>query len=622
MVIINSILSTFNIKSLKPKQIEALDIIQNKQSVLIFLPTGYGKSYCYQIPAVLPEAKVTVVICPLLALIDDQLNGLKKHFNGNKDVHFYSYTSSDNFDKKNDTIESIQTSPHRTVLFTTPESLVQEDGLLSNCIIELYEYGFVERLVFDEAHCLSSWGRGFRPCYQSVGKWYQTNIPKVPITALTATATPRVRQDIALTLGLTVGSLPQNAKIVEAPTFRSNLIIKIDPRPSKKIMFQNIKNMMDINCTDDNVAIMYCLTRKECEKNAEELKKLGIKCSAYHAGMDKVTKSRIQSKWQVSKLKLVVATVAFGMGIDKSNVRLVLHSNMPKNIEGYYQEIGRGGRDGNLTLCQMYFNYSDKIKIHRMLDLETEYGKHQLDELYQMYRFCVTNRCRHEYIASSYGNIIDDCKKNCDICIKKQSGHSKKHDIIPFCKQLINTVLWLCEEQDSRKVSKTQISKLLMSKHKKLKWSIHPDRILTLMLIHGYLQESLLISEGKDYYKILLGVTKVGYDFVYQKNNTWMIETFTKTNHKVYANTNRVSDTLVEDIEYSKEMYNAIVKLRKEVADKNKLRAYNVIPNKTLIRLCQTKPLTKEEAMLVSGFKTKRFEMIGNEVLLIIKKFS
>lgn len=594
----SSIMDLFNIKELKPKQKEAFAIISDKKSVLCFLPTGYGKSYCYQLPAIKEGCQITVVFSPLLALIQDQLKSLK-----DKTPNVYEYNSTQSYNEKLQILNDIETNPNQSILFTTPESLIQEDSMLSTKILNWYSVGLIERLVFDEAHCLSSWGRGFRPSYQEIGRWYQKYVKDVPITALTATATPQVRQDIIQTLGLS-----DNVPIVSASIFRDNLSIEIIKRPTKKQMLKEIIELVNKLCTGDSVGIMYSLSRKDCELYAEEINKLGIVCSAYHAGIDKKEKKSIQDKWQKGEIKLVIATIAFGMGIDKANVRLVLHSHMPKDIDGYYQEIGRGGRDNLPTLCRMYYNYSDKVKHHHMLNVDSDYGKHQLSKLYEMYRFCESQQCRHQYIANVYAEKIKSCDSKCDNCLSKDM--MTETDIIKYAKDSVDTILWLCEQQNSKLVSKTQINKILASKHRKTTWELHPEHVITKLTIYGYVQEKLITERDSDFYKIMIGVTKQGYDFVNNPKSIWKVK---------ISKRKKVTKTTSDD--YSDELYNQLKELRNKKAKELNLRSYNIIPNKTLIDICKLKPKTKDEAISISGFKDKRFSLIGKEILEIISNF-
>ena len=355
----------------RPLQKEIVKVARKQEDILIIMPTGAGKSLCFQFPAItLPG--VLIVISPLLSLIKDQVDQLNQ-----KGIPTEFYSSELSVERKKEVLRKLRAKkPGCKILYTTPETITSNIKFIL-VMHELYDAGNIQRIVLDEVHCLSLWGHDFRDAYIRL-KDIKKRFPNLPITGATATATKTVEKDISRLLGLV------NPKTFRQSFFRPNLQIKVvkigkvskfDKGYTRKQSIQEIARLLK-NKYLNQTAIVYCLSRKKCEELADIFRNHGLSAAPYHAGITKEKKHSTQDKWKQGKIKIIVATVAFGMGIDKPDVRVVIHFQMPPCIENYYQEIGRGGRDGKSTDCIMYYSSQDKTTYQKM------FGKSKSDVTY------------------------------------------------------------------------------------------------------------------------------------------------------------------------------------------------------------------------------------------------
>jgi ATP-dependent DNA helicase RecQ len=362
-------------------------VLENKDTLAI-MPTGGGKSICYQLPAMILPG-LTIVVSPLIALMKDQVDALK--VNGIA-AGFYnsSISSSETFQLRLE-IENQRLK----LLYIAPESLQYLDDLTRDNEITL--------IAVDEAHCISSWGPDFRPAYTRLGAFKQ-RYPQTPILALTATADKATREDIALQLKL------QTPNIYLSSFDRKNLNLEVRPgREKLKQIVQFIKER------PNESGIIYCLSRKETESLVERLDREGILCRAYHAGLSFEERNRTQELFIRDEVQIICATIAFGMGIDKSNVRWVIHNNLPKNLEGYYQEIGRAGRDGLPSDTLLFYSFADIIQLQKFAEGASN-EELQLAKLDRMKQYAEATSCRRRVLLSYFGELVmNDCG-NCDIC--------------------------------------------------------------------------------------------------------------------------------------------------------------------------------------------------------------
>jgi len=394
--ILEQLSSTFGYQTFRPGQQDVIDAALGARDCLAVMPTGSGKSLTYQLSARLTGG-TTLVVSPLIALMKDQVDAAQE--NG---IRATFINSSIDWDERSRRIAALRAGEYELV-YVAPEGLIASVGSILNEVD-------VTLIAVDEAHCISQWGHDFRPAYRQL-----TNLKSrfgVPVLALTATATDRVRDDIAAQLDLS------DPLIVQTSFFRPNLKLHVFKKGTHDGVQIKVKDYIGKICTKHkgDSGIVYTLSRKSAESTAEYLRSIGIRAGAYHAGLEADQRTKVQDDFIRDNIDVVCATVAFGMGIDKSNVRFVIHRDMPKSIEGYYQEIGRAGRDGVDSDCYLFYSWADVIQLERMVsgnDNETSQKSH----IRQMYDFAESGRCRHRALASYFGEQIDDCEGSCDWCV-------------------------------------------------------------------------------------------------------------------------------------------------------------------------------------------------------------
>lgn len=378
----------FGFEKFRPNQEEIINCILSGQDTLAIMPTGGGKSICFQLPALI-FAGITIVISPLIALMKDQVDSLKA--NG---IEACFINSSQTEDERQFYMERLKSNAIKLV-YIAPESLSFLDNLFNSLTISM--------IAIDEAHCISAWGHDFRPAYTNLG-YLKNRFPSTPILALTATADKATCKDISQQLNLI------NPKIFVASFDRKNLSLEVRPA------LDRVKQIIDfIQEKPNESGIIYCLSRKTTEELAEKLQKIGINAKAYHAGLDNKIRSKTQDEFINDDCQVVCATIAFGMGIDKSNVRWVIHYNLPKNIEGYYQEIGRAGRDGLPSETVLFESYGDMIQLQKFASQGLN-AEVQLAKLERMKQYADALSCRRKILLSYFGELVTENCGNCDIC--------------------------------------------------------------------------------------------------------------------------------------------------------------------------------------------------------------
>jgi len=379
-----------------PLQMEAMTAVLAHRDSLLVLPTGGGKSLCYQAPA-LVEGSLAVVVSPLISLMKDQVDSLVA--NG---VSAAAYNSSLT-DEERRTVERALLGHELRLLYVSPERLAGEGA---SSFLQLLANARVGFFAVDEAHCISQWGHAFRPEYRLLGD-LRGRFPQASVHAFTATATPRVRQDIARQLCL------QDPEVLVGSFDRPNLVYRVFPRSDLKL---RLRTVLDRHAREGG--IVYCNSRKQVESLAKALVDWGITAVPYHAGLDASTRARNQEAFSREEVDVVVATVAFGMGIDRSNVRFVVHAGAPRSIEHYQQETGRAGRDGLPAECVLFYSPADFAGWRRLLQMSGEWSEHTGKLLNGMQRFAGATRCRHRRLLEYFGETYerDNCQA-CDWCL-------------------------------------------------------------------------------------------------------------------------------------------------------------------------------------------------------------
>ena len=409
----NALLHRFSLRGFRPGQLEAINTTLSGEHCFVLMPTGGGKSLCYQLPSVIASGKtrgVTVVVSPLLSLMEDQVDACKHRFG----MQAFLINGESTAAQKSMIMDGLrQRDPQQfiQILYVTPEMLSKNQRMIS-AFQQLHSGGNLARIVIDEAHCVSQWGHDFRPDYKALGDVVR-QFPGVPVIALTATATQLVRTDVVANLGI------QGCRQFSQSFNRPNLSYEVLPK--SKGIINSIADLIKERYTGKS-GIIYCLSRKSCEQVAQKLSETGIRAYHYHAGMESPERSDVQRKWQKNEYHVIVATIAFGMGIDKADVRYVIHHSLPKSLEGYYQETGRAGRDGKRSECYLYYQYADSRILRKMID-EGEGSREQKQRLNDMLRtvvqYCENKAdCRRAQVLGYFSEAFDasKCNNTCDNC--------------------------------------------------------------------------------------------------------------------------------------------------------------------------------------------------------------
>jgi len=438
----------FGYTSFRPLQEEIIRDVLEKKDVFVLMPTGGGKSICYQLPALLMEG-VTIVVSPLISLMKDQVDGLEA--NGIAAACMNSTQSA----RENRDVKTAFLENRLKVLYVAPERLMMPGTFA------FLKKGKVSLFAIDEAHCISEWGHDFRPEYRKLKllRNPKTGFPDVPIIALTATATERVREDIVSQLNL--GLSPEKGPYV-ASFNRENLYYEVRP---KKETFSEITDYLRRHRGE--AGIIYCQSRNSVEALTKKLNVAGFRALPYHAGLSDTERTRNQDMFIKDDVDIIVATIAFGMGIDKSNVRFVIHYDLPRNLESYYQETGRGGRDGSPCECILFFSRGDRFKIEYFISQKTNEKEKDVSlvQLRQMVAYCEGNKCRRQTLMEYFGEEFSEPCGNCDCCLSPKGTF----DGTEAAKKLITCV----QELNQRFGTNYVIDVLTGSKNKKIRQNRH-----------------------------------------------------------------------------------------------------------------------------------------------------
>ncbi|KAK9479493.1 hypothetical protein V1514DRAFT_328076 [Lipomyces japonicus] len=427
---------TFKLPAFRHNQLEAINATLAGEDVFVLMPTGGGKSLCYQLPALIKGGKTrgtTIVVSPLISLMQDQVAHLVA-----KNINAGMISSKGDASDRRHMFQLLNDG-QMTLLYVSPEMLTTS-AQLRRSIKSLHDRELLARVVIDEAHCVSSWGHDFRPDYKQLGKFKQ-EYPDVPVMALTATANNRVQLDIKYNLN--IGS----CAFFKQSFNRPNLFYEI--RPKDRDTLQDIRELMTVKYPGKS-GIIYCHSKNSCEETATKLQAFGLRVTHYHAGMDSEQRSYVQESWQNGRYQAICATVAFGMGIDKPDVRFVVHYTLPRTLEGYYQETGRAGRDGHKSECILYYAYRDVANMLSMIDRDKDIDWATRDKqknfLRQVLQYCENEiDCRRQQVLRYFNETFDvsDCHRQCDNCRIAQHAEFEEKNCMQLAKSVIQVVRYL-----------------------------------------------------------------------------------------------------------------------------------------------------------------------------------
>lgn len=425
--------NVFHLSSFRSNQEEAINATLRGKDTFVLMPTGGGKSLCYQLPAVVQSGEThgtTIVISPLISLMQDQVHHLKE-----KGIRAEYINLKASTDERRSTF-NLFNNGLLDLVYLSPEMILASNQA-RNTISRLYQQNKLARVVVDEAHCVSSWGHDFRPDYQEL-RFFKETFPDIPMMALTATANDHVRLDI-------VHNLRMNEPEFFKQSFnRTNLFYQLVPKGKHYI--EDIRNLITSRYTN-KTGIIYCHSKYACEQISAQLQNYGIAAAFYHAGMNPEERLEVQTQWQQDKVKVICATIAFGMGIDKPDVRYVIHATLPRTLEGYYQETGRAGRDGKDLDCILFYSYTDArlliLLINRDKDLDRASKENHMNKLKQVIQYCENKTdCRRQQVLQYFNEVFDrkDCLKKCDNCVSENTSASVSKDITEHAKNIIQMI--------------------------------------------------------------------------------------------------------------------------------------------------------------------------------------
>ncbi len=581
----------FGFNDFKPIQEKAIKEILAKKDILVVLPTGSGKSLIYQLPSLMMGG-VTVVISPLIALMQDQVAALE--LNGIK----AKMISSNNTAQENaKTINELQNKELK-FLYVAPERFTDSFiALLKNIEINFF--------VVDEAHCVSEWGHEFREDYRKLShlkEWFKN----IPVAAFTATATKTVQDDILQTLKIDKNNL------LRAKTVRDNLHITVRKRASNSK--EQIVNFL--NEHKDQSGIIYCFTRNETEKLSAFLNKKGFNTKAYHAGLPINEKNQIFKSFKNDEIDTIVATIAFGMGIDKSNIRYVLHTSMPKTLENYYQEIGRAGRDGLMSYVLLLYSKSDEIAKRAFIEEleDSEYKQNIYKKLHQMYRFASTSQCRHKFIARYFGDEIDECKSLCDNCLKEDKPTI---DITIEAQKFISAVIRTGERFGQNYI----IDVLRGSKSKRIVDFSH-DKLSVYGIGEEFSKEQWAIVCERLFDVEALDIdSEFGSIKINAKSKQILKKEISVDIAKEELEIKKAQKTQ-KSSQPKDEVFEKLREKRATLAKEQNVPAYIVFSDKTLEEMARKLPKTKEEFLSITGVGEAKLESYGDDFISLCKELS
>ena len=591
----------FGFDSFKGMQEEVISTIMQGNDCFVIMPTGAGKSLCYQLPALISPG-TAIIISPLIALMKNQVDAIRGFGESESIAHFLNSSLTKTQSEK---VKADVASGKTKMLYVAPETLKKDET------IEFLRSVTVSFVAVDEAHCISEWGHDFRPEYRRI-KQIVKEIDDVPMVALTATATPKVQLDIQKSLNM------QDAEVFKSSFNRDNLYYEVLPKGSKA---QTMKDLISfVNKRKGKSGIIYCLSRKKTEDVAEILRANGVNALAYHAGLDAKTRAGNQDKFLMEDADVICATIAFGMGIDKPDVRFVIHYDVPKSLEGYYQETGRAGRDGLDGDCMLFYNPKDTEKLEKFLKdkpvAEREIGTQLISE---MAFFAESSQCRRKSLLHYFGETFpaDDCGKMCDNCRYPREALDATEELVIALETIKHTV---------GKVDLQHIVNILIGK-------ISPE---VKAYKHNTFQHFGVGKEqGVNFWKTLLRYGQINNLIIknielygllsISEQGLAYLETPTKVAIALDKEFEGVSDSDFDKIQleavFDKNLYTRLKELQKEVAKEMGLPPYVIFQQTSLEDMAFKYPMNMEEMENISGVGKNKAKKFGMPFIALISEY-
>ncbi|MFT5387180.1 MAG: ATP-dependent DNA helicase RecQ [Candidatus Omnitrophota bacterium] len=588
----------FGYSNFRHLQRDCIEAVLDKKDTLLIMPTGGGKSLCYQIPAIIFPG-LTVVISPLISLMIDQVRQLKDV--GIDAEMLNSSLSFDEYLMNKQLVESGQTK----ILFLAPETLMKPD------VMAMLHSVQVDCITIDEAHCISEWGHDFRPEYRQIS-YVRQEFPKAVCLAMTATATPRVRQDIAKNLKI------ESDNELIASFNRDNLHYEVIPKMNP------LNQVLDfLKGFEHQSGIIYCFSRKQVDQLTNDLKKHGHSVRPYHAGLSDVARRKNQDAFICDKVQIMVATVAFGMGINKPNVRFVVHHDMPKNIEAYYQETGRAGRDGLPSRCLLLFNLGDTYKINFFIDqIEDEQQKRTSKmHLNAMVEYSESMECRRVPLMKYFGETYEN--KNCELCDNCVNPPPELGDISDVAIKLLVAIA-----ETGETFGVTHVIHVLRGSKAQRVIDYGHDNLTT----HGkgseysikqwqfvlrQLVQQDFVRKEEDY-----GVLKLEASAYQVMNQELEVLGQLPALEPVKAQARVKRTSLCKDFDdYDPELFNILRKRRKEIAGRKHVPPYVIFSDKALVDMSKRMPKTLDEFSTTFGVGGVKLKKYGREFVSIIRHY-
>ena len=595
----------FGYDSFRPLQEEIIRHILDGHDALVLMPTGGGKSICYQLPALLREG-TAVVVSPLISLMKDQVEALCA--NG---ISAGALNSS-NDETENAALRRACMEGRLKLLYISPEKLLAEANyLLRDMHISLF--------AIDEAHCISQWGHDFRPEYAQMGILHQ-QFPHVPIIALTATADKITREDIIRQLHL------NHPRTFISSFDRPNLSLTVKRGYQQK---EKSKTILDFIARHPGESgIIYCMSRSKTESVAQMLQKQGIRTAVYHAGLSPSLRDEAQDDFINDRVQVVCATIAFGMGIDKSNVRWVIHYNLPKSIESFYQEIGRAGRDGLPSDTLLFYSLADLILLTKFA---TESGQQNinLEKLQRMQQYAESDICRRRILLSYFGEIADHDCGNCDVC----KNPPERFDGTVIVQKALSAIVRTDQQIGTGvlvDILRGNMSPEVVGKGYQQLKTFAAGRDVPARDWHDYLLQMLQLG----YFEIAynennhLKITSAGSDVLFGRATARLVVIRREETNETKRGRKRKATVPAQELPLglpnteNEALFEALRKLRKRLADEEALPAYIVLSDKVLHLLSTSRPTNLEEFGNISGIGEHKKKKYGKEFINLIRKYS